>query len=102
MSQVNANIPLLLGRDYLKEWKCNLDFDKNVLKMDGIGVTLEVNDKEHYILDLIHAECEVAKIINETFFMETSEMEKFETINKIHKITAHKQQDQLARFLKKS
>ena len=100
VSQVNANIPLLLGRDYLKEWKCNLDFDKNVLKMDGIGVTLEVNDKEHYILDLIHAECEVAKIINETFFMETSEMEKFETINKIHKITAHKQQDQLARFLK--
>ena len=100
VSQVNANIPLLLGRDYLKKWRCNLDFDRNVLKMEDIGIQLEVNDKEHYILDLIHAQTEVAKMINETFFMEASDKEKFEAINKIHKITAHKQQEQLTRFLK--
>ena len=101
VSQVNANIPLLLGRDYLKEWKCNMNFENNTLRMDDfVVIELQVNDKEHYTLDLIDANIEVARTFNETFFLENSDKEKFEKINKIHKITAHKQQDQLIRFLK--
>ena len=101
VSQVNANIPLLLGRDYLKKWKCNMNFENNTLRMDDFVVLeLQVNDKEHYTLDLIDANIEVARTFNETFFLENSYKEKFEKINKIHKITAHKQQDQLIRFLK--
>jgi len=101
VSQVNANIPLLLGRDYLKEWKCSMNFENNTLRMDDFVVLeLQVNEKEHYTLDLIDANIEVAKTFNETFFLENSDKEKFKKINKIHKITAHKQQDQLIRFLK--
>ena len=100
VSQVNANIPLLFGRDYMKKWNCELSFNNNILnKVDNeIEVKLEVNDKGHYTMDMIDAETEVVKIVNDTFFLEGSDKQKYENINKIHKITAHKQKDQLVRF----
>ena len=100
VSQVNANIPLLFGRDYMKKWKCDLSFNNNTLKVDNeIEVKLEINDKGHFTMDMIDAETEVIKIVNETFFLEGNHRQKYENINKIHKITAHKR-DKIVSLLK--
>ena len=52
MSVVNANIPLLLGRNHLDEWGAKLDFQRKILHLHpDVEVNLEVNKKGHFVLD---------------------------------------------------
>ena len=99
VSIVHVNIPFLLGRDYLNKWNCELVFKENSLIINKEKkVKLETNRQGHTILKLLDAETEIVKIID-TFF---SDCELKEKLNKIHVMTAHKQEETFIRFLKGS
>ena len=102
VSIVHANIPFLLGRDYLDKWNCQLLFKENSLIVNKEKkVQLETNRQGHFILNLLDAETEVVKI-RDTFFINCEEKELKEKLKKIHIMTAHKQEETLIRFLKGS
>ena len=49
---VNANIPLLIGKDVLKNWKAVLDFDKLVLHVyERYQVQLQVDESGHFLIE---------------------------------------------------
>ena len=50
---VNANIPLLIGKDVLQDWKAVLDFDKSVLHVHKrYQVQLQVDELGHFFIEL--------------------------------------------------
>ena len=98
VSIVHANIPFLLGRDYLNKWNCELVFKDNNKKKK---VKLETNRQGHINLKLLDAETEIVKI-RDTFFSDCEDNELKEKLKKIHVMTAHKQELTLIRFLKGS
>ena len=102
MSVVNANIPLLLGRNHLNKWGAKLDFQKKILHLHpDVEVNLEVNKKGHFVLDLVKEDSEEEKI-RETLFTDCHEAELVRRLEKLHLITAHRQEEALIRFLKGS
>ena len=49
---VNANIPLLIGKDALKHWRASLDFDNSVLHVDKrYQVQLHVDESGHCLIE---------------------------------------------------
>ena len=102
VSIVHANIPFLLGRDYLNKWNCELMFKENSLIVNKVKkVKLETNRQGHIILKLLDAETEIIKI-RDTFFSDCEDNKLKEKLKKIHVMTAHKQEETLIRFLKGS
>ena len=62
VSVVHANIPFLLGRDYLNKWNCELMFKENSLIINKVKkVKLETNRQGHIILKLLDAETQIVK-----------------------------------------
>ena len=75
VSQVNANVPLLIGRDVLTKWNCRMDFKNKVLSVDSkFKVNLDLNKKGHYVIDMMDAKVEAIKVV-ESFFTEKKEEE---------------------------
>ena len=112
---VNTNIPLLLGRNHLQEWRCEMDFSKKILKVkDDVKIKLDSDDKNHYTMDLLNPETEAVKVINNFYsdsdryknknktkeIKELSEQEKKEMVTKVHRVTAHKQKDVMIKFFR--
>ena len=57
VSIIHANIPFLLGRDYLNKWNCELMFKENSLIINKVKkFKLEANRQGHIILKLLDAE----------------------------------------------
>ena len=99
-SIVHANIPFLLGRDYLDKWDCELAFkEKTLIINKNKNVKLDTNKQGHIILQLLDAETEIIKI-RDTFFTYCEDDELKKRLKKIHVMTAHKQEETLLRFLK--
>ena len=93
VSIVHANIPFLLGRDYLNKWNCELMFKENSLIVNKVKkVKLETNRQGHIILKLLDAETEIIKI-RDTFFSDCEDNELKEKLKKIHVKTALKQEE---------
>lgn len=87
---------------HLKEWKAKLDFDGKVLTIgQDTSINLEINQKGHYVLDLVKEDSEEEKI-RETLFTDCHEKELVRRLEKLHLITAHCQEEALIRFLKGS
>ena len=102
VSLVNANVPLLLGKDYLAKWKCKQDYSENTLKFGVTGETVKLHETPkggHYTFDLIEDQEVVEKEINEAYLTITDE-EKYQKIKKIHRITAHKLAEPMCRLMK--
>ena len=90
VSIVHANIPFLLGRDYLDKWNCQLLFQDNSLILNNEKkVKLESNHQGHFTLNLVDAEVESIKIM-ETLFTDCGNKELKDKIKKIHIMSAHK------------
>ena len=102
VSLVNANVPLLLGKDYLAKWRCTQDYSENTLKFGVTGETVKLNETPkggHYTFDLIEDQEVVEKEINEAYLTITDD-EKYKKIKKIHRITAHKLEEPMCRIMK--
>ena len=44
VSTVPANIPLLLGKDILKEWKCEKNFSTSTIIIGILNITIKLNE----------------------------------------------------------
>ena len=63
VSVVHANIPFLLGRDYLDKWDCEIAFkEKSLIINKRKKVKLETNQQGHIILRLLDAKTEIIKV----------------------------------------
>ena len=72
VSVVHANIPFLLGRDYLNKWNCELMFKENILIINKEKkVKLQTNRQGHIILKLLDAEMEIIKGIHSSQTVKT-------------------------------
>lgn len=98
-SSVAANVPLLLGKDVLKEWKCQQNFVDSTMFIGALNFNLKLSESPsgHYTIDPIDSINNASKITHNNFFAKTRD-EKKKTIEKVHKITAHKLEDSLRRF----
>ena len=102
VSVVHANIPFLLGRDYLDKWDCEIAFKENSMIINKKKkVKLETNQQGHIILRLLDAKTEIIKV-HDTFSTDCEDDELKRKLKKIQVMTAHKQEETLLRFLKGS
>ena len=101
VSLVNANVPFLLGKDYLKKWRCKQDYAENTMTFGITGETVKLKETPvggHYYFELIEEQEVINKEINEAFFTQSDD-EKYKKLKKIHRITAHKLEEPMCRFI---
>ena len=102
VSVVHANIPLLIGKNHLKdEWKCKMDYEAGTLTFGHTGVTIKLNESGgHYTINIIDGlKAAKKEIVNDTFFNST-DLHKKEAIRKLHRLTGHKQPESLRTLIK--
>ena len=87
---MNANIPLLIGKDMLKDWKAVLDFNKSALHIHKrYQVQLQVDESGHFLIE----HTDDLQLINDNTkdsYFTGSDTERYDAIKKIHRATGHK------------
>ena len=100
---VHANIPLLIGKDVLKYWRAMLDFDNSVLHVDKsrFQVQLHVDESGHFLIEHTDDLRIVKDNIKSSYFT-SSDTERYDAVEKIHRATGHKSDTSMKRLFKEA
>ena len=99
---VNANIPLLIGKDVLKYWKASFDFDNSILRVfKRYNVQLHEDESGHYLIEHIDDLQLVKDNIKNSYFT-SGETERYEEVKRIHRATGHKSEISMKRLFKEA
>merc|ERR1711994_154525 len=99
---VNANIPLLIGKDALKSWRASLDLDNSVLHVDKrYQVQLNVDESGHFLVE--HTDnLQIVKDNIKSSYFTSSDTERYDAVEKIHRATGHKSDISMKRLFKEA
>ena len=87
---IQANIPLLIGKDVWKDWRALLDFNNSVLHVHKrYQVQLKVDDSGHYLIEHTDDLQLVKENIKNSYFT-SSGTERYDAVEKVHRATGHK------------
>ena len=76
VSIVQANVPLLFGKDYLQGWACQQDFSHATLKFGNTGETIKMEETPsgHYAINLIEEQKVITHEINDSMIIAHQKM----------------------------
>ena len=79
---MHANIPLLISKDMLKDWRAVLDFDNSVLHVHKrYKVQLQVDESGHFLIEHMDDLQLVKDNIKNSYFT-SSDTERYEAVEK--------------------
>ena len=87
---MNANIPLLIGKDVLKDWKALFNFNNSVIQVhERYQVQLKVDESGHYLIEHTDDLQLVKENVKDSYFT-NSGTERYDEVEKIHRAPRHK------------
>ena len=99
---VHANIPLLIGKDMLKDWRVLLNFNNSVLHVHKrYQVQLKVDESRHFLIEHTDDLQSVKDNIMNSYFT-SSDTERYDVVEKIHRATSHKLDVSMKRLFRKA
>ena len=103
VSVVSANIPLLLGRPDMKKLKFTVNFEKDTVYTAITGETFHLEKTKTNLLTLPFIDISLDKDTHDILVMENNTREeKYDKIQKVHKIMCHPSENTLKNFFKDS